>query len=308
MWRRFLLQCLVLALPVLAVFGLVALIDPYGLFGHHGPVPAQLKARNLYHDGRTMPFSNMMWKLVEFRRTPMRDVMLGDSRLSYFDMDALKRTSGADYYNFGIPGGNYRTIDSVFAFADAHAQLRNVYVQVSFRALNRSFDYDLFAEPRMLLDEPHLYVSNRRVLEATGLNLFSWAFPDRVEYDRTPPDQWKLVLDMEKANATDFHEDTTVYARLERIAARCKAEGARLVLVEYPTHPDVQAIYADAGLGGRRDAYIARLQRIAPVIDLDRPGLFATDRSFWRDPLHLTTDAQRQLIAHVWGPGALSAK
>jgi hypothetical protein len=227
--------------------------------------------------------------------------MLGDSRLSYFDMDALKRTSGLDYYNFGIPGGNYRTIDDLFAFADSLTTLRNVYVQVSFRALNKGFDYDLYDEPRMLLDKPSLYVSNRGVLEATALNLYSWAFPDRVEYDRTPPDQWQLVLGMERANTEGFLADTTIYGRLEHMAQRCRVQGAKLVLVEYPTHPDVQALYANAGLTGQRAMYMARLRSIAPVIDLDRPGMFKTDRSFWRDPLHLTTEAQRELITHVWG-------
>src|SRR5436190_4199238 len=300
MVRRFLLQCLLLSLPLVALVALVAAVDPYDLFGEHGPVPEELKKKNLYHDGRTMPFSNLMWKLVEYRRTPLPDVMLGDSRLSFFDMDALKAFSGRDYYNFGVPGGNYRTVFDIFRYADSLAVLRNVYVQVSFRGMNTGFDWDLYQEPRMLVDHPQQYVFNRRVLEATGLNLYSWAFPDRVEYDKKPPDQWQQVLDMEQENAADFTVDTAIYSRLQRIADRCALEGAKLVFVEYPTHPDVQGIYADAGLARQREAYIARLRSIGTVIDLDRPGLFATDRSFWRDPLHLTTAAQRQLIAHVW--------
>lgn len=301
MVRRFLLQCLVLSLPVLLLFGLVAWVDPYGYFGHGGPVPVALKEKNLYHDGRSMPFSNMLWKLVEFRRAPRTDVMLGDSRLSHFDMDALKRTSGVDYYNFGVPGGNYRTVDDLFTYADSLTTLRNVYVQVSFRGLKKGFDHDLFGEPRMLLEAPHLYVSNRGVLEATALNLYSWAFPDRVEYDRLAPDHWKVVLEMERAHVADFQVDTGHYERLERMARRCRERGAKLVFVEYPTHPDVQAIYASAGLGNMRQVYMDRLRTMAPVIDLDRPALFRSDRSFWRDPLHLTTEAQRELIGHVWG-------
>lgn len=304
MWYRFLFKCMWLGVPVLAFFGAVALVDPYCYFGTHGPVPTELKLKNRYHDGRTMPFSNMMWKLVEFKRAPQADVLLGDSRLSHFDLQELSSTSGIRYYNFGVPGGNYRTIDSVFHFVDGETTLRNVYIQVSFRAMDKTFDYDLFMEPKKLLDAPQLYLSNRRVLEASTLALYSWWFPDRVRYDQVPDDQWRIVLDMEQANADRFTEDTTVYARLQYIADRCRAEGARLVLMEYPTHPDVQAIYRDAGLGQRRADYLERLGRIAPVVDLDVPGLFPTDRSFWRDPLHLTTEAQRQLIAKVWGSHA----
>ena len=147
MVRRFLLQCLVLALPLLLVFGLVAWVDPYGLFGNGGPVPEALKKKNLYYSGRTMPFSNMMWKLIEFNRSPVPDILLGDSRLSYFDLDALQKATGHTYYNFGIPGGNYSTIKDLFAYADSLVPLRNVSVQVSFRGLNQGNDFDLYQEP-----------------------------------------------------------------------------------------------------------------------------------------------------------------
>jgi hypothetical protein len=92
-----------------------------------------------------------------------------------------------------------------------------------------------------------------------------------------------------------------VYARLQRIADRCRAKNANVVFVEYPIHPDLQAINVEAGLAPLRKNYLERIRNIAPLIDLDRPGMFPMDRSFWRDPLHLTTDAQRLLIDKVWG-------
>ena len=94
--------------------------------------------------------------------------------------------------------------------------------------------------------------------------------------------------------------DTTVYERLQRIADRCKAKGARLLFVEYPTHPDLQQLIQETGLGPLRETYFAHLRTMAPVLDLDQPGMFPADRSFWRDPLHLTIEAQRALIPLIW--------
>lgn len=301
MARRFLLQCSLLALPVLAVFALVVLVDPYCLYHRGGPVPYALKEKNLYHSGRTMPFSNMLWKLIEFRRAPLPNILLGDSRLSYFDLDELGKVSGSAYYNFGIPGGNYRTVDHLFAYADSLVTLRNVYVQVSFRGLNASQNFDIYQEPAAILDKPWSYVYNRRVLEATGLNLVSWIAPNTLVYDAPDPDQWSMVLEAERQSAQHFIPDTTVYLRLQRLADRCRAVNANVVFVEYPIHPDLQRINTEAGLDTLRQTYLERLRTIAPVIDLDRPGSFPTDRSFWRDPLHLTVDAQRLLIDRVWG-------
>ncbi|MBP6391097.1 MAG: hypothetical protein KA352_09395 [Flavobacteriales bacterium] len=305
--RTFFLRIAAIAAPFALVFASVVVVDPYNYFGWSNTVPDELKRKNLYHDGRTMPFSNLLWKLVEFRKGSHPNILLGDSRLSHFDLDHLETVSGQHYYNLGVPGGNYRTVADLFTYADSVEglsegyALQEVVVQVSFRGMNKGFDWDLYTEPRFLLDQPFLYLTNRRVLEATLLNLRSAVAPNSVAYDQTPPDQWQRVLAMEQENAASFSLDTTVYTLLQRMADRCEAQGARFRFVEYPTHPDVQHIYTEAGLEPLRQVYMARLAAIGTTIDLDRPGLFPEDRSYWRDPMHLTTEAQRLLIDRVWG-------
>lgn len=297
---RFLLHCLKLALPVLGLFTLVAWVDPYELYHGGGPVEHARKKKNLYHSGRTMSFSNMLWKLIEYRRNPAANVLLGDSRLTYFDTDSLARVTGDHYYNFGIPGGNYVTMDHLFRFADSLAHLDHVYLQVSFRGCNTIHSFDSYKEPAAILKEPWSYVYNRRVIEAAGLNLYSTLFPNAVEYDVHSTDHWQQVVEAERSGAEEFQMDSTVFMKLRRVAERCRAEGAQLVLVEYPTHPEIQAVMRAAGTGPLRATYLAELRNIAPVIDLDQPGLFPADRSFWRDPLHLTVKAQQRLIQHIW--------
>lgn len=297
---RFLLQCLKLSLPMFGLFALVAWIDPYALYHTGGPISRELKEKNLYHSGRTMPFSNMMWKLVDFRRNPESNILLGDSRLSYFDLDSLKARTGEAYYNLGVPGGNYVTIDHTFRYADSLTHLRNVMVQVSFRGMHAGQNFDIYAEPAGILERPWSYVYNRRVMEAAGLDVYSQLFPASLKYDVPGQDQWQSVLDAERAAAEAWTMDTTVYQKLQHIAERCKAKGARVVFVEYPTHPDLQQIMHAAGLSTAREVYLTRLRSMAPVIDLDQTGMFPADRSFWRDPLHLTVEAQRALISRIW--------
>jgi hypothetical protein len=293
-----------IAAPIAAVFALVAVADPYNYFGWSKAVPDDLKLKCLYHDGRTMPFSNTLWKLLRFREQPMEDVLLGDSRLSRLDLDYLQQVAGQRYANLGIPGGNYRTITDLFNYSDSIAHLKEVVVQVSFRGMNKGMsDWDIYSEPRMLLDKPFLYPTNRRVLEATLLNLRGAVAPNSVKYDVLPPDHWQQVLKMERNNAANFHLDTSNFRRLQAIADRCRAEGAHLLFVEYPTHPEVQEIYAKAGQGPVFAQYMKRLSLIAPTIDLDAPSLFPPDRSLWRDPLHLTTAAQHTVVDMIWGKG-----
>jgi hypothetical protein len=292
---------LLLVAPFALILGTVALVDPYGMFPWQGPVPVELKKKNLYHDGRTMPFSNTLWKLIAFRKQPVKNILLGDSRLSHFDLGHLRDVSERNWFNFGVPGGNYRTVEDLFNYADSIAPLERVMVQVSFRGCNQGFDWDLYMEPRVLVDDPLLYLTNRRVIEATGLGLISRYFPDRLAYDAIPEDQWTRVLKSERENAEHYAFDPMAFERLRSIADRCRKKGIALVLVEYPTHPDVRRIYHEAGLDSLRQEYVSELRAMAPFIDLDRDGLFPDDTSNWRDPMHLTTATQRLLIDKVWG-------
>ena len=300
--RGLLLRIAAIVAPFVVVFGTVVVVDPYNYFGWSGAVPDEVKVKSLYHDGRTMPFSNTLWKILRFQKEPLQNVLLGDSRLSHFDLHYLQEVSGTAYVNMGIPGGNYPTISDLFTYTDSLTDLKMVVVQVSFRGMNQGMsDWDIYSEPRLLVDKPMLYLSNRRVLETTVLDLKAIIAPNMVQYDVLPPGHWQQVLDMEKENAAHFHLDTLNYERLQAIADRCRTRGTQLLFVEYPTHPEVQDIYAKAGLQQVRAEYIRRLSLMATTIDLDRPGLFSAEHNDWRDPLHLTEQTQRKVIDRVWG-------
>jgi phosphoglycolate phosphatase-like HAD superfamily hydrolase len=299
--RTLLKHGLLLIAPFALILGTVAWVDPYGMFGWKGPVPVELKEKNLYHNGRTMPFSNLMWKLVAFERQPVRNVLLGDSRLSHFDVGHLREVDGRTWFNFGVPGGNVRTLADVFAYADSTTGLERVMVQVNFRAMNKGFDWDLFHEPSLLVNDPLLYLTNRRVIEATGLNLISRFWPEHLAYDAVPKDQWERVLKMERENAMSFTFDDKAFDLLKQIAERCHDRGIQLLFVEYPTHDEVRRIYSEAGLDDEREAYATRMGGMANYLDLDRDDVGPADRTLWRDPMHLTGDAQRLLIDRIWG-------
>lgn len=299
--RKLLLHILLMALPFALIFTTVVVVDPYDMFRVSSAVPDSLKEKNLYHDGRTMAFSNLMWEMNAFKRDPCPNVLIGDSRLSYFPMDHLDSVAGQRYFNFGVPGGNYNSMFDTFWYADSLCELKNVYLQVSFRGMSAASDYDLFHEPELVSGEPLMYLTNRRVLEATVLNVASAVAPGRVKYDELPPDQWQRVLAMERVSDSLFTYDPRVLEGLRRVAARCREKAIHLVLVDFPTHADVHALAAQAGLALLHERYRADMRAIAPYIDLDNGNDLSAERSNFRDPLHLTQDAQRRLVDAIWG-------
>lgn len=298
--RKLLLRTALICAPFAMVFGAVVVVDPYNYFNWCHVIPDHVKLRNLNHDGRTMAFSNLMWKMKEYRRAPLPNVLIGDSRLSYFDLDHLEEVTGAVWYNFGVPGGNHRTAADVFGFVDSLATPKKVWLQVSFRNMAAGQDYDLYSEPFTVEGTPGLYVSNRRVLAATALAVKAQWFPESVQYDVLAPDHWQRVIQMETKAAGEFTLDTSFYARLEAIAERCERQGSELTFIEWPAFQAIHAIRSNAGLDRLHAQYRDRMAGIARYIDLDTAGnAISADSSNYRDPLHLKTAAQRKLIDAV---------
>jgi hypothetical protein len=295
--RKFFLRLTLICAPFAFVFGVVVVVDPYNYFNWFHVVDDTVKRKNLNQDGRTMAFSNLMWKMKEYRRTPVPNVLIGDSRLSYFDLEHLAKVSGKQWYNLGVPGGNHRTAADVFGFVDSISPPKTVWLQVSFRNMAAGQDYDLYSEPFAVESTPSLYVSNRRVLAATALALRATWSPESVNYDALSPDHWNNVVDMETEATTNFIMDTSFYGRLETIAQHCRQRGTELVLIEWPAYNELHAIRSAAGLDPLHAQYRERLSSIATYIDLDRLGNpISADRNNYRDPLHLTIEAQRKLV------------
>lgn len=298
--RKLLLRAALICAPFALVFGTVVIVDPYNYFNWSHLIPDEVKLKNLNHDGRTMAFSNLMWKMKEYRRGPMSNVLIGDSRLSYFDLQHLEEVTDAEWYNFGVPGGNHRTAADVFGFIDSIAAPKRIWLQVSFRNMAAGQDYDLYSEPFAVEGTAGLYVSNRRVLAATALALKARFDPESIRYDELAPDHWQQVISKETAAAANFKIDTAFYPRLQAIADKCKAQGTELVFIEWPGYRSMQAIRSRAGLDASHEEYRERMSHIARYIDLDTPGNpISADSSNYRDPLHLTVAAQRKLIDAV---------
>lgn len=276
-------------------------VDPYNYFGYSHIVPDSLKLKTLNYSGRTMPFSHITWDLARNKHMPARHVLIGDSRLSHFDLEYARELSGIPFTNWGVPGGNYMTTKDLFNYADSVNNLKDVVVQVSFRGMDKASNYDLFSEPRMLMDQPLLYVTNRRVLFATVLNLQAMALPGSVHYDQVPPDHWQQVVDMVRSGSKTFELDSSNYDILRHIADRCKAEGIHLLFIIYPIHGDLVKVYEEAGLGAERERFATEVASIAPTLNLGAVHHFPQDTSIWRDPLHLTRKAQRIVADLIWG-------
>lgn len=294
---------LLICAPFALLLAGTAWIDPYAYFNREGPVPRELRRNDLRRDGASMPFNVMLWKLVEFRRKPVPAVLIGDSRITRFDVDRVAEHGAEAPFHFGVPGGSNTSMFRTFWYADSLAELRTVYLQVAFRNWSSAVAHDIFEEPHWAASSPLYHVANRGVLAQAWHNVRThWLGADTV-YDRLPPDQWEIVMENERTMLAAFDHGAHFDAELERIAAHCRVKGIRLVLLEMPMHDDLHALVDELGLAEEMARYKQRMRGIAEYWDMSGPSALTSGRADYRDPLHPTWALIDRMIDELWeGP------
>jgi hypothetical protein len=277
--------------------GLVAWVDPFAYFDGPTPISRDLKVKNLYHDGATMPFYNMLWKIIEYRRHPVENIII------VFDTGLVADLTGRPLYNFGVPGGNFPSMFSIFWYADSLTTLRTVYLQVSFRNYSAGVNWDIYTGPRIAAGSSLYYLTNRSVLGAAWLNLRSRFFGKYMRYDDLPPDHWANVLRKDEQIYTHFSEAPQYLEELQRVAVHCRKRGIRLVLIDIPTYDDVHLLINRLGMASELERYREHMKAVGTYYDMQGPSALTRRRADFQDPLHPHRDVLERMIHEIWeGP------
>ncbi|MHB1306845.1 MAG: hypothetical protein ACYDC1_10530 [Limisphaerales bacterium] len=302
--RKLIVKLLLLAAPLAVLAALVVAVDPFNFFGGPSLLSDRLKVRNRFYSGATMPAYNMLAKLVEYRRQPVANLIIGDSRLTRFNARMVEELTGEAFYNFGVPGGNYRSMVDTFWYADRLVPLKTVYLQVSFRTYGAG-DWDIFSEAEMTANSVWYHLASRRVLGATFLGLRSLFFERSMQYayDDHPPGFWAKVLESERGMVRRFRRPVELLKELTKIAEHCRAKGIRLVLIDLPSHLDAQRLVTEAGLEEERERYRQEMMALGTYYDFNRTNRLTVDRTLYVDPLHALPAVPDEVIRQIWrGP------
>ena len=299
--RNLIRWLLLLALPFAALMGGVAWIDPFNYFGAASPIPLETRKANLRHSGAVMPHYTLAWKMIEYRRRPVADIIIGDSRLTRFDASLVSRIMGRELYNFGVPGGNTPSLFKTFWYADSLTELKSVYLQTGFRNWSAAQDYDIWEGPAWSTGSAIHYLTDRDVLGKAWLD--ARAYWGTVQAEGIAADQWEVVMRNERAVLEGYAPSARFADELKRVAARCKERGIKLVIIDLPVHNEVHAIEREQGLEQAITDYKARMRSAGMYYDFAGPNSITADREEYIDALHTSKDLLDGVIREIWqGP------
>ncbi|MBI5836903.1 MAG: hypothetical protein HZB25_06650 [Candidatus Eisenbacteria bacterium] len=286
-------------MPFLAYALVMVLVDPYNFFGLSNLVPRVAKQRTAeqYHP--------VLWKMIEFRRDPQANILLGDSRMNGINPEVIRKVSGARYYNFAFDACSLAEIVRTFWFADSLVKLQNVYIGLNFDMYNRYSELDRTVDFHAMVGNPFRYFVDPTVFRGLRESVMSaWTGKDpKSRWPKMSREEfWRRQLAIVAAkNYKNFAHPDAFEKDLARIAEHCRRKGIRLVFVSFPSHVDLQRRVGDFKLEGQRAAYLRELPTLAPVYDFDFPNVLSRDSTNYSDPYHFKPKAMEVLVGEVWG-------
>ena len=296
--KRLLLRGLLLAAPFLVIAASIRVIDPFDYFGPSrvlGDRVKELTAGKLYY---------ALWKVHQFKQNPSSRILLGDSRMDLLNLETIRSATGQRYFDFAYGGGTPIEAVDTYWLASRMVHLDEVYLEMGIINFNSYQNLNRVPEVVSMDSKPLLYLSNRVVLRAAWLSVYVALTGDTIKLEAPSLDRegfWRFQIDEAVPQVMHQYDFPVSLAKeLEAMAADCRRNGTKLVILIPPSHVDIQAKISALG----RDADVARFKAFAAtlgtVYDFEFPNALTSDSSRFRDPFHLKDSDE--IVREVWGP------
>jgi len=286
------------SLPFLIFVTVVVLVDPFNLFNVSRLIEPEYKLKT------SAKLHYALWKLIEFRRAPAENILLGDSRTNALDVSRIESVSGEKYYNFAYGGGTVPEIVDTFWYAVQIKKPRKVFIGINFNQYNQFVSRNTFSEAKSISDNFLFYFINRSVIKSVRHNLYSQFIDNSFAIGKPPMTKDEFWLHQLKFVTPAFYRPYkypgNFYQDLKKIATYCKQNNIMLTFIIFPTHVDLQRAVNDFNLSEYDLQFRKDLKSLGTVVDFDYPNSITTLKNNFEDPYHYNKDIGNEIIDVIW--------
>lgn len=277
----------------------IVVIDPYNYFGVSRAVSNDLKK------DISFKLNYAMWAMLDYRRDPTANILLGDSRMLGLHAEDIRAVSGHDFRNLAYGGGSLREAIATFKFAEELVDLKRVKIGLDINTYNGSDSKNRVSEVEAALGNPLLYVTNNNVMRASWM-LVGAAVTGRPARIGVPAGDreefWRKQLDVTaRLYLANYRDPSTYRAQLGEIAELCRAKGIELQFIIFPSHQDLMDKIEQYDLVEANRVMREDLASWGQVYDFAWTNPLTTDKASFTDPFHFTRDVAREIVRSVWG-------
>ena len=319
--KSFVLKILIFSFPAIVYCLIIVISDPYNYFNVVRIMNNDLKSLNFFRSEKTIVLGNMLFKIHNFNRNPCPNIILGDSRAGHLSKDTIYKLTGINYFNFGIPGGSYKTIIHLFWFAESKIKLKNVYITIGLHNYVKNWGKDLYCEAMAMDKNIYPYFTAPLLVNEAFYHLkiflnnkiYTPLFSQKNKKKGNGKYKiiWRKVIsqkDWDEKNAfrkNNFirwhtHPDD-ILDSLTKIAEYCKKNDIKLVFIMVPYQEDFYKTVKVAKLEEEMLRYRRDFCNLGEVFDFDYENEITQDRSLFRDLFHANDSVYSIMCEEIFG-------
>jgi hypothetical protein len=267
-------------------------------------VPDEVKYKCIRRTAATIPRGQVSWKMADYERNPVENVIFGDSRMTHLNADYFTTETGEPTFNFAIAGGNLQTSIDFFWFCTEHIKLKRAFFQVGFINFNDNVNYDI-VEPYFKYKENLLnYFTGRSVCIDTYAVIYyligkSEKFVD-INHRERKIDLWKRGYDLIDLRLTEYAYPDNFLAEFEKISAYCTENDIELKFIRLPNHTSFSDKLTEYDKEGSFKAYCDDLERLGGLIYPFSLEEFTRNDDNFKDVFHFYTNYADSISSEVW--------
>lgn len=303
--KKLLFKIWLLLVPFVVIAIIVIIIDPYNYFLKENFISDNVKFEVINRSAKSMPRGNTLWKMIDFKRSPAENIIIGDSRAYDLNVDTIKKISGLDIYNFGIPGGNYNSIIKTFWYICKFLKPERVYIQVGFHNYSSSSVYDLVNDAQNVMKKPYLFFTRFYFFGESMLDVYYSIFrkPDQKKNSGFDQENWNSVIENQgKSYLSTMKYPSAYYDELGKISEYCRKNNIELAFIIFPDNQDFHDLVSAYSLDDEYNQYKKDIQSLSTVYDFDtQDSEISKDRNNYRDIYHLNINLiNSYILPQIW--------
>ena len=296
--KKFLKKAIIYLIPFLIYFIMVVIVDPFNYFNVSHFIDNKIKKNTSYR------LHYQLWKLIEYERDPLPNIILGDSRALYIKPREIYKFSNEKYFNFAYGGGTLSEIIDTFWYCTKKVKLKNVYIDINFNRYNAIETRNRFVNAKNITQNFLGYAFNKTTFLALYYNLRGKFVNKNFRIGKPKFDKEKFWQKKLHETAKYFYSKYVYpekyHTELKKIASYCKKNNIKLVFFIPPIHVDLQNFIKKYELEEKNKQFKMDLAELGEVFDFNVDNKLTENVDNFVDPLHVD-DQNGVIVPEVWG-------
>lgn len=320
--KKFLSKILIFCIPIILYLVIIIISDPFNYFNLVKINNDKSKQQWIDRSAETVIIGNVLFKKHAFISNPCPNIIIGDSRAVCLNTTIIENLTGLSYFNFGIPGGNYKTIISLFWFVNSKVKLKRICIVIGFHNYIRYWDDDLFSEGNSIDNKIYPYFTSpllvgqamNNIRMFLKINLYQKFIDDENTTTYKPMkinllkknietrSVWNQKINDQKTYFKRWYKHPDEYLdSITRITEFCKKNNIAITFILVPYHADFHKLVKDVNLEEELTRFKNDFYKIGEVFDFDYKNEITQNKLLYCDIFHANDSVYNIICQEVWG-------